>query len=266
MIYRVIMLLLFSSSGFAQTFNGAPFQGAGNTGVALTSIYSITNNAAGLARLSDIEVALAYQPNYISSELSTQAFYVGVPIRQQGALGLAMNRYGLAGISSLLTISSAYSRAFADFLATSITLNYHSFSIANYGNAKSYSVDLGFQLAIIEEFTLGAVFRNISREMFAEDVNQYLPQEIALGMKYDVNKSIFIATDVYYDSFQKYNLRTGVSYDIAKVVSFRVGVATGPIQYYTGIGLRANKLQIDFSSSFHAQLGSSPQIALRYAF
>lgn len=266
MICRVILLLLLCDNLYAQTFNGAPFQGTGNTGVALKSIYSITNNAAGLTGLSSAEAAIAYQANFIASELSTQVIYVALPIKKANAVGLAFHRYGLASVSSILTMSGAYVRSFGDLFSTSISINYHSFSVKDYGNDQTYSVDLGGQFPITEQITIGAIIRNISNEMFAEDIDQYLPREIALGIAFDISEQIYVSTDVYYNPFQNITVRTGASYEIDKMVALRIGASNGPTQFYGGIGLRIRNIKIDCSSSYHTQLGTSPQIALSYAF
>ncbi len=266
MIFRVILLLLLCSGSFAQSFNAAPYQGIGNSGIALKSLYSITNNPAGLVGLRGIEAALAFQSNFVSSELSTQALYIGMPIKKEGAVGISIHRYGLAGVSSLMTLSSVYARSFDDFFSTSLSFNYHSYSITNYGNDNFFSLDLGFQVLIIDQLTLGLIINNISQQLFAEDIDYYLPREIAIGIKYDIAPAIFISSDVYYDPLQKVNIRTGISYEIDNVIFFRTGVASGPLQYYAGIGLKLNNFRIDCATSFHPQLGSSPQIAISYAF
>lgn len=266
MLYRVILLLLLCPSVYGQIFNAAPFQGLGNTGVALKSIYSVTNNAAGLAGLLRPEVAIAYEPNFISSSISTQALFIAFPFQSDNVIGLGMRRYGVAGVSSLLTASGAYARAFGTIFSTSLSINYHTFSVLNYGKDQVFSVDLGVQLSLLETLSLGAVFRNISKEMFADDISQYIPREVGVGLKYKVSTDIFISSDVYYDPIQHLNFRGGVSYTRDKVVALRVGASSGPTQYYAGIGIDLKPFRIDCSSSFHAQLGSSPQIACSYVF
>lgn len=259
-------LFLYSSILYGQTFNAAPFQAIGNTGIALTSIYSITNNPAGLTGLQNMEVAIAYQPNFVSSEISTQAMYIAIPIKIKNVFGIGMHRYGLATVSSLLTISTAYARSFGDIFSSSVSINYHSFSVKNYGRDQTFSVDLGIQFSVLEELTIGAIFRNISTEMFVDDIEQYIPKEIGLGAKYIISGAIFLSSDVYYDAVQQLNLRGGVSYSIDKLILLRAGASSGPFQYFAGIGLAVNKFSIDCSSSFHPRLGTSPQLALAYVF
>jgi len=266
MIYRVILLLLLCSNLYAQTFNAAPFQGIGNTGVALKSIYSITNNAAGLVDLPSTIAAIAYQANFVSTELSTQALFVGIPIHKKNSFGLAMKRYGLTNVSSLLTVSGAYVRSFDPLFSTSINLNYHSFSVKNYGKDQTFSVDLGLQCSFTDQLVIGAVFRNISKEMFEEDIDEYLASEIAVGVAYTISEDIYLSSDLYFDTSKKVNIRAGIAYDIDKKIVFRTGASNGPTQLFAGIGVHLDHIQIECSSIFHFQLGTSPQLALSYAF
>lgn len=266
MIWRIILLLLLCSSIRAQVFNAAQFEGIGNTGLALKSIYSITNNASGLADLNSAEAAVAYQANFVSTELSHQAVYFGVPFQTNNAFGVSLHRYGLSNISSFVTFSGVYVRSFGEYLSSSLSANYHSFSVQNYGSEKMFSVDLGFQFQLLEQLNLGAIFRNISNQMFQEDIDYYLPREAGVGFQYIVSEDIFLSVDSYYDPIRKLNFRAGVSYGIDGLIYFRAGASNAPVEYFAGIGVNINRIKLDCSSSFHTQLGSSPQIALAYAF
>lgn len=83
----------------AQTFDATPFHGMGNTGIASESIYSLTNYPAGIGSLTDVYLAIAYQPHFMTKELRTQAVYLGLPIKNVGALGLSMRNYGIQSVS-----------------------------------------------------------------------------------------------------------------------------------------------------------------------
>lgn len=266
MIVRIAILLLLSYNLHAQTFNAAPFQGMGNTGLALESIYSITNNSAGISNLDQTYIAVAYQPNYISSEINAQALYLATPLKSFGALGFSMNNYGIYGVSALTSARAVYARSIGKQLSTSISASYHSFSVKNYGRDNTFSFDLGFQFRLDDKIQFGALARNISKAMFEDDVHEYIPYEIGAGIAYELSKQLFLTSDVYYNWEDKINYRAGLAYDIDRLLILRVGAASNPTQYFAGIGIRLNQFLIDISSAFHSKLGSSPQIALAYGF
>ena len=117
-----------------------------------------------------------------------------------------------------------------------------------------------------EQVHVGFLFRNTTFSKFKDDTEQYFPTEIAGGFLYKISKEIAVAGDTYYEIDDGFNIRAGLDYSIADVVILRAGVASNPMQYFGGIGLRWNKFQFDVSSSFHSRLGTSPQFTLAYAF
>ena len=254
MITRILFILLFWVQLNAQTFNAAPFEGMGNTGIAIESIYSLTNNPAGLGNLTGVNLAIAYQPHFMTKELRTQAVYIGLPVKNVGALGFSMRNYGIQSVSSFLTANVSYARSFGGIFSTSVTANYHRYYVENYINDNSFSLDLGAQIRMNEQVNIGFLFINTTFSKFKDDTEQYLPTEIAAGFLYKISKDISVAGDTYYEFADGFNIRAGLEYSIANEVSLRGGVASNPMQYFGGIGLRWNKFQFDVSSSFHTRL------------
>lgn len=266
MITRVLFFLFVPVQLYAQPFNAAPFHGMGNTGLASESLYSITCNAAGLANLSSTHIATAYQPHFMTKDLRTQAAYLGVPLKHIGAIGLGIRNYGIAQVSSFLTGNLVYARSFGGVFSTSVSANYHRFHVQDYVNDNAFSLDLGALIKLGEKVNVGLLFRNTTLTKFKDDTEQYLPAEAAAGFLYKISNILSLATDVYYEFDQGINIRSGIAYSIADIVILRAGASSNPMQYFGGIGLKWNRFQFDVSSAFHTRLGSSPQIALAYAF
>ncbi|GGH31689.1 DNA-binding protein [Sphingobacterium alkalisoli] len=266
MFTRVILLLLISGHLHAQSFNAAPFLGMGNTGLASQSLYSVGLNPAGIAPLASASIAIAYQQHFLSSEIQSQAAYLNIPIGFLGGIGLGVNSYGIAGVSTLSTVRGVYARRFGNLFFSAVGLNYHQYYVKNYGNDFTFSVDLGFQVGITPDLFLGALFRNITSSQYQEDVEQRIPCEVGLGMNYSISDQLSLASDIYYDSQSKINYRAGLSYSFDYRFKIRTGAASNPMQYFAGLGLVLNKIQIDMASSFHPKLGTSPQISIAYDF
>ena len=266
MIFRIICLVLFSLRVCGHTFNGAPLQAMGNTGLAAESIYSITNNAAGIANLSKLTAAIAYQPHFMSGKLRTQAMYIAVPTRRIGTLGWSIRNYGIAQVSSFLTSSLVYGRSFGGIIATSFSANYHRYTVRDYMGDHTFSLDLGAQVTFSESVRIGLLVRNATISKFKDDTEQYLPVEGGAGFWYKISEELSLSSDAYYEQHRGFNLRGGVAYSIANVVCLRAGASSDPMQYHGGVGIQWGSFQFDVSSSFHSRLGSSPQFALAYAF
>ncbi|WP_140936584.1 DNA-binding protein [Sphingobacterium lumbrici] len=266
MFVRVILLLLISIELKAQPFNAAPYLGMGNTGLARQSVYSIGLNPAGIAGLTNTNVALAYQQHFLSSEIQSRAAYLNIPIKSLGGVGVGVNSYGIAGVSTLSTVRGIYARQFGKQIFSAVGLNYHQFYIKNYGNDQTFSVDLGLQVNVFPHLVIGALVRNISSSKYKEDVDQQISREIGLGLNYVVSDHLSLASDIYYDFRSKMNYRGGLEYAFDRRFKIRGGAASNPLHYLAGLGLILNKIQIDIASSFHPKLGTSPQITMAYGF
>lgn len=259
-------LLLLGLPACAQSFFAAPLQGMGNTGLALPSIYNLTVNPSGLTKLSNTQVAAAYQPHFLTNDIQSQALFSAVPIKNKNAIGIAINNYGLKGTSSLSTWRTIYARAFGDFISTSLSANYHQYQVKGYGGDQTFSLDLGFHFTISEMFAVGMLLRNISFSSFDDTIDQHIAKEVGLGVLYRLSRELFVSADVYYSAIQKIDPRVGFAYDIDRLFVLRAGVTAKPMQYFAGLGITVGKFIFDISSSFHTRIGYSPQIALNYGF
>lgn len=264
-LLKIIVLSLFSLELSAQSFNAAPNLATGNTGIAREGIYNLSTNPAGIASISGVVVGSAYQQHFMMSDLSSQALFVASPLQGNNFLGLHLRQYGVRDASNLWTGGLTFARSFGQNIRTSITANWHNYMVQQYISEHSFSADLGFQY-LMDKVTLGAFARNISKAMYSKEIDQRIPQELAIGMVYQLSKEINLSTDFVHDTAGHSEIRSGFEYKFDQRVVMRGGAASNPWQYFAGVGLLIQKLQVDIASSFHPRLGSSPQLALSYAF
>lgn len=265
-MFRVLILILVTLELSAQQFNAAPNLGMGNTGIANKGLFNLTNNPAGTHDIPSVSMAMGYQHHFVGTGLRSQAVYFGMPLKPNTVVGLSMNNFGISEVSSFVKIGASYIRKFDSFISSSISVNHHRFLVRNYQNDQSFSVDLGIQLFFLEEIVFGALFRNISDVHFREDTEQLINREFAVGVLYNLSNQVQVTADYYYDFYNRTNYRGGLSYVIDRRFKVNGGASSHPLQYYGGLGMRLKALNVDIASAFHSQLGSSPQLALSYAF
>ena len=266
MVWRIVILLLLSPSLNAQIFNAAPLLAMGNTGIAQQSVFNITNNPAGISGLERPHLGLAYQNHYLSTEIQSQAAFAVLPFGNSHAVGISANSYGLKDVSNLLTLRGAYAKRFGQSFSSSAAVNYHRFYVRNYHSDQTISLDLGFQYYWDKKLTFGTFARNVTSSMFQEDTQEYIPEEYAVGFSYQLSEQLQVSSDVYYDIREQFNFRGGFAYWFDPRLVIRGGAASHPTQYFGGIGVLVQKIQIDIASSFHPRLGTSPQLAVSYEF
>ncbi|EEI91848.1 hypothetical protein HMPREF0765_2562 [Sphingobacterium spiritivorum ATCC 33300] len=261
---KLIFLMLISLEAVSQPFNAAPFQGIGNTGIALGGIYSLTSNPAGLVEIDELQVAIAYQRYFLMQDIQTQAAYFAIPVKQLGALGISVHNYGIPSLSSFLRANFSYARNFADILSTSVSVNYHRKSVDKYGGEQVMSYDLGLQYKCNPSLTAGFIFKNITNAVLNETAADRIAQEIGAGTNYRISSGLMVNADVVTDMQDRWFIRSGLEYRLDPRLKIRGGVSSNPIEYFAGIGFVLSKIRIDLSSSFHPYLGTSPQFALAY--
>lgn len=262
----ILFLLLLCIDVRSQDFFAAPMQGMGNTGLAVPSVYGLTANGAGISRILKPQIAVAYQPHFLTNDLQAQALFFALPLSRSNSIGLSINTYGLKGVSSLLTLKAIYARSFGEYFSASISSNYHQYHVKGYGGDKSFSLDLGGHFLISQQLSLGLLLRNVSSSHFDDTIEQYINREVALGLLYQFSKELLLTADLYYNALYEVDPRIGIAYAIDNLLTLRAGTTLHPMQYFAGIGITLGKVVCDISSSFHTRIGSAPQISLVYGF
>lgn len=263
---RALLLLFLPLGVYCQIFNPAPYLGMGNTGTAQKGIYSLEKNPAGIASLSSFTAASAYQNHYLGSGVQTVALFIGTPLYSNSLIGVKAISYGIPNIAKLNSFGVAYAKKIGSSFSSSISVNHHRYYIKDHTNEKAFSADLGFQWTVTKELTFGVFYRNITASKFDVYAEQSIPNELLLGLHYNVSSSVAFSCDYAKDfNYVPSSVRVGISYSASEKFYVNGGMSTQPQQYYAGIGLVMLPFRVDFASSFHPYLGTSPQLALLYA-
>lgn len=265
-----VILFFFTNIPFAvvsQSFYPAPFLAMGNASTAQEGVYSLGANPAGMHSIQNMSVAVAYQQHYLGADIQSIAAYVAMPIAANSYVGINAQSYGIPEVTKLNRFGVVYTKLVGDVIASSITLNHHRYYIQNYVDDSALSVDLGLQWIVNEDIRLGAIYKNISQSYFSDFVERSISQDLSLGAYYNMSSALALSIDYTWDILWSLSiLHGGFEYSISDKFFVRGGISTEPIQYALGLGLSFGQFKLDLASSFHPHLGSSPQMALLYAF
>jgi len=262
---KIFLLVFLCLNLSAQEFVPAKFLGMGSSGYGSASLYTLSTNPSGISRLTKPQIALAYQQHFFGLDIQTQALFFAQPLPSIGNIGIYLQNYGIPKVSSLLKSGVTYSTYFGSHINTSISLNYHQYSVSSYLSARNWSVDLGFQY-LFDQLYLGAVFKNISKSTFSSDINESIDQEMGFGMVYLLSSEINVLAEAKKVGTARIVYTSGIQYVVHPQLSLRGGVSANPTKFYAGVGYMLKKFAVDIASSFHTQLGSSPQVAVAYEF
>ncbi len=249
----------------AQQFSPAPFLGAGGASVAQVGIFTLQDNPAGLTSLQRLAVGSAFQQHFVGTDIATQAFYLAFPVFPNYWLGFTITNYGVFELSSFMRSGASFVRTFGHFSA-SVNVNYHQFVVQAYQSERQFSADLGFQFRGIDHLSLGLFWRNIAQAKFSTLVDQRIVQEVGVGALAQVTSQLDAVVDVWREHPETWRHRSGLVYRISEQFCLRGGFVSIPFQYTAGVGFTSGKWAFDLASAFHVTLGSSPRLALSYAF
>lgn len=263
MKYVFLFLLLLHKEAHGQN-PGPRLAAMGSGGTALSDIWSLQQNPAGIAELKRPMIAVAYEKHFLDAEVSTQNAVFAVPFRRN-VLGVSFERYGFSEFNEQ-KVGVCYAKRFGDSFSMAIGLRYYQQNISQYGSAKAFSIEVGFQLKVTNEFTIASHIANPNQSRYNNLQGSILPAKLSLGGSFIFSDRLVMIVDVRAHLKYPPEGMTGIEYNIIKWFSLRGGVSVNPIKQYTGFGISYNKLQVDVSVASHPSLGYSPQVALGYEF
>jgi len=262
---KYVLLFLFLINARANGQNPGPRLAAmGSGGAALSDVWSLQQNPAGIAALKRPMVAIAYERHFMDAEVSTQNVVFVVPFRRNG-FGLSFEKYGFNEFKEQI-IGVCYAKGFGESFRMAIGLKYYQLNILNYGSAKAVTIEVGFQFKVSDKFTIASHIANPNLSQYNSLQGSNLPARLTLGTAFRFSDRLSMIADIRKLFRHPVDGMTGIEYNITKWFSLRGGVSVNPFNQYTGFGINFNKMQIDFSVASHSSLGYTPQIALGYEF
>lgn len=260
----IIFFLLTFLSAKSQINYGPRITAMGGAGVALQDVWSTQKNQAGIAALKTPVASLAYENRFLIKEISTKSAAFAIPISKY-VLGAGFQSYGVNAYKETrggLTLA----RAFSPKLLTAISVNFHQLQIANYGNTKAFSIEVGVQYEALKNLWLGAHIANPNSSKYGTNTDQIIPAHIQFGGCYRFSDKLIVSTEFEKVLDSQADFKTGLEYNVIKAFALRGGVSMNPFKQYAGFGLEIENLLFDFGISSHPILGYSPQISLGYEF
>lgn len=266
MIIRLLVMLLISSQLSAQHIVPAPFQGMGGASLAQSGVFALAYSPVGAADLESVKIAAAYQQHFLVTDIATQAILLGLPLKNNSVVGLALVNYGIFDLNSFVRTSFAYSKNFGNNITASLSGNYHLYAVKQYQSESTFSADLSFMYKWTDFLQTAILFKNIGNSRLSTTVDERLERELGIGFLYKISSDIHIAADVVKDFSTDILYRAGVSYFFTPLFCMRTGASSGPLQYTAGCGFADGKWTVDFAFTYHRYLNMSPQLAMSYAF
>ena len=264
-ILILITLTAFTNRLVAQYNQGARLTAMGNASAAVKDLWSVNANPAGITGQTSPTAGLNYARYFYGDELAEQNFAFVLPFKNNYA-AFSINRYGINEFNEIKA-GLALAKKFGEEFSVAVKANIHQVKISNYGNATTFSVDVGANYALSKQINFGLYVNNPSSQKYkAAVIAVPIPTSIHLGATYQPSNKVIIATTVTKTIDQKFDVAVGVDYKFQEMLSLRGGLSTTSFKQYLGIGLNYEKFLLDIAVESHPQIGYTPQIGLSYAF
>lgn len=256
-------VLYCATSAHAQLLTSA--QGAeswmlGGASSALTNLWSVTNNPAGMSALQATQVGLYTEQRYTQSELKMASVAVVKPFKALSA-GAAISYYGFPSFNQ-----QRYTLGLSKSLGKNIRLGvqgqYMGTFIRDYGSAGNWVLGIGFQVKPIRNIILGVVVFNPTRATYGQQTTERIPTYARLGCNYQVSDKVKIVLEADQPLERQLTWRGGIQYRLNEVLYLALGAATKPTYYTFGVGLNLRKVELEFASSMHEVLGFTPHVGV----
>jgi hypothetical protein len=237
----------------------------GFSSAAVSDFWSINNNQAGMAFYDKTAAGVYYENHYLIKELGSQTGAFTLKTRY-GVLGATVGYMGDASYNTTKA-GLAYALKFGNRFAAGIQLDYIGTTLGEeYGKRSNITFDAGIMVRITEQLMFGAHTFNPMHVKLSEYSNESIPATLNAGFAYTFSDKLLLTAEAYKNSDFPMEFRSGAEFKLGRIAYARLGLSTNPARYTFGFGLEMKNLTIDLSSSYHQQLGYSPQFSLQYSF
>jgi hypothetical protein len=264
-VFTLCFLLILNSIAYTQYSPGARQISMANSDVALANdVFSIFNNPAGLSQLNWREVGIYYSPAPFGlTELSNGYVAYNEPF-DFGSISIGGMTYGFE-LYRESKIVLGYSYNYENILFAGATINYHSFSIQNYGSTSAIYFNIGGLVYILDELRWGFTVSNLNRASIA-DIDDQIPMILATGFSYDILQNFSLNFSLEKDISFDPSVQFGIEYDIIEYISLRAGTSNDPSRFTAGLGINYSIFSLDYAFFTHQNLGLTHQAGIILSF
>jgi hypothetical protein len=243
--------------------SGAAFAGLSNSAVAVTGLWSISHNQAGLANLNGFSGGVYQEQRFLLKELGLSALALALPVKP-GTLGMDYSYFGYSKYHESQA-GICFAKMLGKKFSAGIKIDYFSTFISNdYNRYTRVSFETGFLAYLTEKLSVGFHLFNPFPSKTNPNDKSYLPSIANLGIAYKLYEKLMFTAETEKDYKLSPVYKAGVEFTAANQLFLRAGINTEPSSYSFGLGYSISHLTIDMAFSNHQVLGLTPHFSLTY--
>lgn len=242
---------------------GARSSGLGNSSSCLEDEWSILNNVAGLAKVTDAAAAFTYdaQPGFIPFNKMAGVFALPVKV---GVAGIGLFRFGDELYNEQI-VTAGFANTFG-LASIGLKANYIQYTTTGFGRKGVFSISFGGIAKLTEQISVGAHIININQPDISKAENEKLPTVLILGVAARLTTQTLFVTELEKDLGYPLKWKTGIEYRPFKKFTARTGFNIKPEAIFFGLGFRPRKFRLDYAYQHNFIFGSRHQATVAYIF
>lgn len=263
-----IALLYIPVMGYSQNTTHSPiasyYPSSGAYSVNFRDAFSIISNIGALSMLQSGNAGAYGERKFMLKETGMYTAIVTLPV-SSGNFALQTDYFGYQSFQES-QIGLAYGLPLNETMGISAKINYYTIRIPTYFSLSSVNFEIGTVIQINDQIHTGVSIYNPLNSPFGKNSGQQLASVYKTGFGYEVSSTFLTQLEVIKEKDKDVNIHGSLQYKPLPQIFARAGYFTGTTTGYFGVGYLFHGLRIDFSMSFHQQLGVSPGLLLLYPF
>lgn len=262
-LYFLIFLLGINQIAQAQPIFdpiGAKSWGLGGCATSESNVFSCANNMASSTDVKLFQVGIYNQTRFGIKQLNAINSSLIIPNKWL-QIGASINHFGYEKFNQQ-NMSIGIAKKLNNSFSLGITLNYVTLNIAEQENAGALTGSLSAFFKANKNLQFGLLIFNPTQSKY--NINSYRNVNTfgRIGIKYLVNKNVYLTADADKTLLQDLVIRSGINYVLYPNFELSLGYANNPNYITFGFSTKLKQFDLLFASSFHQNLGLTPHLGM----
>ena len=237
----------------------------GNASVAISDIWSVHHNQAGLASLSAFQIGIHHENRFRVPEFGLQALALALPVRY-GTIGLSYTYFGFSRYNES-KVGLAFGRKFGERISAGVQVNYlYTYIAEDYGDFGNLTVEGGVIAEPVDGLFIAAHLYNPTRSVMTTYYDEPVPTILRFGLAGFLGNNILAGVEAEKELDHKPVFKAGIEIGLPGSLYLRTGIASDPVQSSFGLGWVIGRLAADIAFTNNQRLGLTPHFSVSYSF
>ncbi len=262
-LFYFIVFITVIQIAFAQPIFdpiGAKSWSLGGSSTSESNVFSCANNMASSTEIKSIQVGIYNQTRFGIKQLNAINSSFIIP-KKWFQIGTSINHYGYEKFNQQ-NMSLGIAKKLNNNFSLGITLNYISINIAEQENTGALAGSLSAFFKANKNLQFGLLIFNPTQSKYNINSHGNVITFGRIGVKYLINKNVFLTADADKTLAQTLILRSGINYALHPNFELCLGYANNPNYITFGFSTKLKQFDLLFASSFQQTLGLTPHLGM----